>query len=201
MPVNSLSENFIRKLQQLQKEQGTISADDIRKTIQELALATNEVLLTELRSVMDRIHHVRSEMGKLDGQKLSKEFIPSANLELEAIVKATEQATNIILDAAEGLQATAKKAPREIGDAINLHTGKIVEACTFQDITGQRVSRVVKTLVDIEKELEGFLSGKPASKASAPAAKGGAIDEASLMNGPQLKQPSQEEIDKLFDSL
>ena len=76
------------------------------------------------------------------------------------------------------------------------------EACNFQDITGQRISKVVKTLQFIEERVnkmieiwgeEGFTDVKQDQEERDA--------EAALLNGPQLANQgvSQADIDKLFD--
>ena len=76
---------------------------------------------------------------------LKQEKIPRAGLELEAIVASTEKATGTIMDAAEEIMsadATSENYVESINDACM----RIFEACSFQDITGQRITKVVSTL-------------------------------------------------------
>ena len=95
----------------------------------------------------------------------------------------------------------------ENGDAITNEVMKIFEACSFQDITGQRITNVVKTL----KEIEGKVSKIIAIIASRIPGIGDADtssvedtksvnEEDNLLNGPQLpdKAISQDDIDKIL---
>ncbi len=88
--------------------------------------------------------------------------------QLEAVVKATEQATNRIMDLAEGLQgglAAIRGHARNVSDGdirqailavCDQREGDILEifsACSFQDITGQRVKKAVDAVRSVEKAL------------------------------------------------
>ena len=84
--------------------------------------------------------------------ELKGERIPEAGRELEAIVQSTEDATGTIMDAAEEIMG-ADMSSSEGADAINDACKRIFEACSFQDITEQRISKVVSTLTFIEERL------------------------------------------------
>jgi chemotaxis protein CheZ len=136
--------------------------------------------------------------------------------ELDEIVSATEQATHTILGAGETITQHCEAILGEIGDldviAPRLHdtmeqVSRIMEACSFQDITGQRVTKVVNTLEFIEDRIrrivsdwgqEAFLD-LPLDDDTTGAADDD--DEARLLNGPQLTGAglSQDDIDALFD--
>ncbi len=88
--------------------------------------------------------------------------------QLEAVVRATEQATNRIMDLAEGLQgglAAVREQALKISDVdirqailsvCDQRDGDILEifaACSFQDITGQRVKKAVDAVRSVEKAL------------------------------------------------
>jgi chemotaxis protein CheZ len=87
-------------------------------------------------------------------------------------------------------------------------TTEIYEACGFQDITGQRITKVVKALKDIEEKIdalvEAFGSEIAKYKKSAPEEEPEpeAVTDEDLLNGPQLKEKAQtqEEIDVLLAS-
>ncbi len=90
-----------------------------------------------------------------------------------------------------------------LGDQIANEIIKIFEACNFQDITGQRINKVVKTIRFIEEKILAMIDIWGAEAfidlpvASDPSASG--VD--SLMNGPQLQNQgiTQDEINALFD--
>ena len=73
--------------------------------------------------------------------------------ELDAVVAATEEATNTIMNCCDDISAIAGKVGGEDGDALMNNVTKMFEACNFQDITGQRIGKVVKTLRYIETHI------------------------------------------------
>ena len=89
---------------------------------------------------------------------------------------------------------------------IQNHVTEVLTACSFQDITGQRTTKVVNTLQYIEQrvssmiEIWGVQGGTPA-----PAPARDAEDnrpDAHLMNGPAADGgPSQADVDALFEKL
>ena len=74
-------------------------------------------------------------------------------------------------------------------------TIKIYEACSFQDITGQRISKVVTALKIIETRIEAITGRYGMSNVAR-----GVEESDSLLNGPQSADLaiSQDEIDKLL---
>jgi chemotaxis protein CheZ len=67
----------------------------------------------------------------------------NSGLELEAVVEATERAANQIMEAAEAIGAWVASGARdpESVTAVAERINSIFEACSFQDLTGQRVRR------------------------------------------------------------
>lgn len=121
-----------------------------------------------------------------------------AGVELDAVVKITEDAANRILDAADRIgerledEATWSDASTR-ADALDKTRNDIQEiliACAFQDITGQRIQRALDNLQTIESRLEATLS------------KFG-IDTGPFRESVEAhveKGSEQAEIDRLFDS-
>jgi chemotaxis protein CheZ len=142
--------------------------------------------------------------------EISHTHIPAAADELDAVVAETAAATGALMDACDRLQAQDMSgASHPLQDAINAEVTAIFEACSFQDITGQRITKVVKALKNIEQKVADILkalghASKSADKALANVAaeKETPKGDAALLNGPQLsgKAISQEEIDKLLSS-
>lgn len=139
----------------------------------------------EFRELATYIEDAKSEISQLRPGDLKQEKLPRAGLELDAIVQATEEATNTIMEAAESLMDIDSDDPDEIKGVVMDKCMAIFEACSFQDITGQRISKVVTTLTHIEDRLSQlqhiWWSGE----------EGGAdepekVGDAALLNGPQL---------------
>jgi len=143
------------------------------------------------------ISKARQEIVEMRPSQLTTNQIPRAGQELDAIVKATESATNTIMEAAEEIMAAADDS-----ETINDACMRIFEACSFQDITGQRVTKVIGTLEYIEDRLGSLqsawgpdLGAQPANTEAAPGE-----DETGLLNGPQLEGEgvSQDDVDRMF---
>ncbi|MFN8734396.1 MAG: protein phosphatase CheZ, partial [Hyphomonadaceae bacterium] len=77
---------------------------------------------------------------------------------------------------------------------------EIFEACTFQDITGQRIKKVVDTLTHIEQRLERFASVMGVEDAELEETLEDKRKRENLLNGPALNGPevAQDDIDALF---
>jgi chemotaxis protein CheZ len=95
----------------------------------------------------------------------------NSGVELEAVVQATEHAANQIMEAAEAisrwLQAGGDPAALP---AVTRQVNAIFEACTFQDLTGQRIRRAIEHLQQVESMLSGMMQEVPADTHDPPVA-------------------------------
>lgn len=173
----------------------------IREEIEKIASYISHAL-EEIASIAPLAEEESAGKAGDDGSSIRN--ISYANAELAAVVAATEQATNNILDAADAIQNRAGNisdaaTKNEIMDA----TVKIYDACNFQDITGQRISKVARTLDYINTKIASLRSVIEETTVEVHEVDLQLHDkrpDAALMNGPQLPgaAPSQEEIDRLF---
>jgi chemotaxis protein CheZ len=151
-----------------------------------------DTLLREVRALSEFITKARGEIAAIRPNDLKAEKLPRAGKELEAIVKSTEAATGTIMDAAEAIMgADASEATME-------HCTRIIEACAFQDLTGQRITKVVHTLTTIEQRLlalDTAWGGVKDAKLTDPQG------EERFLNGPALEGEGHDQagIDALFD--
>lgn len=143
------------------------------------------------------ITRTRSEIAALRPVHLKTEKLPRAGQELDAVVKETEEATHEIMASAEGLMAWTGSAA-ELSPAIEAACMRIFEACAFQDITGQRVRKVVQTIHHVEERLEQLirLLGGDSGEEEEDRRTG----DAALLNGPQLAGlgNDQNSVDAMF---
>jgi len=161
---------------------------------------SSEEIFNELKSLKAVIDQARSEVGGIKAHDINDKHIPTATDELDAIVNATAEATGNIMDACEAIQEIA--ATGDVADSIESHVTNIFEACSFQDITGQRITKIVNTLKSIEEKVNRLVDvlghhDKEISKSDEGDERTG---DNALLNGPQLPEDaiSQEEIDKLL---
>lgn len=175
-----------------------------------------EVMRAELQSMAAHIQHAKQEIAALHNKdtrvEASNNRIVTATSELDQIVQATERATSDILNAAERIMEAAGQLPAEQADAAQLLTDQATEiftACSFQDITGQRISKVVNTLRYIDQRVAAMVEiwgadAIAAAKPSAPsAAAGDGRPDAHLLNGPAMpgQGHTQNEIDALLNGV
>lgn len=170
-------------------------------------------LFLEINALKDFIDKMKDEMGDIVPDEIKNNFIPIATDELDAVVIATEEATNKILDSCEEMQATTASLDAPIKEKVEELTTTIFEACNFQDITGQRITKVVETLKHIEERVNSLVATFEASGLEFEKTDPGDHikvtpnhsddPDKELINGPQSveKQVDQDEIDRLLASL
>jgi len=166
-------------------------------------------IFSELEKLAAYIQDAKKEIAALRPQEVKEDFLPRASDELDAIIGATADATNAIMDATEIVEDVMAGLKDKPADQLMTATTAIYEACTFQDITGQRITRVVQTLQDIESKVDGLLTAFDTGEGKATKIKTlkkkpekKEITDADLLNGPQDadKATSQAEIDALLAS-
>ncbi len=107
----------------------------------------------ECRAMSDYIINARREIASLQPKDLDTARIPRAGMELDAIVQQTEEATNTIMESAEAIMAADPSDADAFQNVVQEHIVRIFEACSFQDLTGQRISKVVETLRYVEERI------------------------------------------------
>ena len=179
-------------------------AEVAAQSLQGFFQAMDAKVYRELREIAGYIESMRTEIGALQVNDLKNTRIPSAGEELGAIVKATETATNTIMECAEALMGADASDPAAYKALADEKMMIIFEACSFQDITGQRIAKVVETLQHIEqrvsrfadvmqaKDFEGFLDEREKARAERK--------EKLLLNGPPLAGHGvdQSKVDEMF---
>jgi chemotaxis protein CheZ len=175
------------------------------KKVEEKGDVSREAIQTELRELSALIEQTRAEIRQTGMSEIGGKHIPSATDELDAVVAATEVATEAIMDGCDAIAAQAAKLPPADGEALTVEVTKILEACSFQDITGQRITKVVKSLKTIDEKVARLLSILDDKVPGLHQADEGdtRTGDAKLLNGPQMpdKAISQDDIDKLLADL
>jgi chemotaxis protein CheZ len=170
-------------------------------------------LKVELDSIYEAIARTKREIATLRYAGAQGKEITRVTDELGAIVLGTETATNSILAAAEkidelssNLSSRLSGGDQEIAREILDHVISIFEACNFQDITGQRISKVVNAMRFVEERVHHMIDiwgGLESFKDIETIADSSRQGDAALLNGPALASDkgvtSQDAIDALFD--
>lgn len=212
------SDQLLQKLkerggQALSREEiSTIVADAV-KGIEGDVTSSDLRLYSEIEALAGYIQSARQEIAAVQAEGINTTHIPSATDELDAVTDATAEATNNIMNACDQISAVAGEVGGAQGDKLNAIVTDIYEACNFQDITGQRITKVVRTLKHIEEQIlrlvqafggEGAGGGAAQTGAAAASQSAGSTvssgDEKDLLNGPQLPGNAidQDEIDRLL---
>ena len=203
-----------RTLETLDTTQTLASAAEISAVVETVMNSlSGDVSLTEfklyheLQKLADYIQSAKREIAAIRPDEIRATHIPMATDELDAVVDATAEATGIILDSAESLEKVAGAMPIEAGEEIRNIATRIYEACNFQDVTGQRITKVVRALKHIEEKIDALLTAfgegiKAPAAAGTPSAPVSG-DESYLLHGPQLPQEAnkQDDIDAILANL
>ncbi|MBX3515554.1 MAG: protein phosphatase CheZ [Rhodospirillales bacterium] len=165
----------------------------------------------EVAALRRTIQRTKDELAALRAKRALPVAVSVTTNELDAVVEATETATNCILASAEEIDGAvrtlrafcARDEEVSVLEEIAERVVRIFEACNFQDITGQRITKVVNTVKSVEASIDRMIDylGGPAAFAEFAAPAEDPEDDTHLLNGPPLdidSKISQDDIDKLF---
>ncbi len=170
----------------------------------------------EIADISGRIKATKAEIAALRHPMAGEDKFLLASEELGAVVKATEIATNAIISCAEDLEEIVHEVRAQLPEGYQSSRMndmqetivRIYEACNFQDLTGQRINKVVRALSFIEERVDSMLGvwhkGDLASMPLPPSIIKN--DQGLALTGPAPLEPSaagdnisQAAIDALFD--
>ena len=192
MPAGRTDAELGRRLEELAGTHGEmVRTSEIAEVVASLLAtlkgdlsAEDLALFSELESLANYIRSTRTEIAALRPDEVKNEYLPAAADELDAIVAATAEATNTIMD-----------------------------ACGFQDITGQRITKVIKALQHIEDKVDALVAafgseidkieaGQPEQKPGEKKEDDKPLEDSELLQGPQKagEGQTQAEIDALLAS-
>lgn len=173
-----------------------------------------ERIRNEVQGIASRIDQTKKEIGALRHPLAQEDKLISATFELSSVVSHTEEATTKIFDGVEKIEEIARElrttgideyAASRVSEISDVCT-TIIEACSFQDLTGQRINKVVRTLAFIEERINTMLEiwGHEEVGRVAPVVEGATDLKDTggvVLHGPQDadRANSQADIDKLFE--
>lgn len=144
-----------------------VAVDDVRRLFRETRDTPHidpashiKILRRELQELSAHIAETRREVAALKPDDPSANRIMVATEELDAILQATEHATTEILNGSERIQSVAdrlRKDQPELASILDREVMEIMTACSFQDITGQRMTKVVNALRYIERRVHAMI--------------------------------------------
>lgn len=218
--MSSIDHALIARIQEAEPESQNPNAQEIENIIRNVldslgpGISLQEITFyAELEKLHEFIEKAKEEIRGLRPDEIHDAHLPQANDELSAVVRATEEATGKILDAAEMIEQVADVLEGETKERLSAATTAIYEASNFQDITGQRITKVTTALRHIDEKITSLLSAFSVNSQKDGAQKNQDtplqqaptqhVDDKKLLNGPQLPEnaQSQDDIDALFDNL
>lgn len=163
----------------------------------------------ELRELLQFIGAAKTELLSMQPKSLTERDIPGAHDQLDAIVSATEETAGVIMDAADTIGELAGEVDEKASVKLMDVSTQLFEASSFQDLTGQRITKVTRTLKHLEERL-GALAEAIGDDYVAPSEEeeierddaGEVVHSEDLLHGPQLEGEgnNQDEIDALLAS-
>ncbi len=182
----------------LTREQVTSAITTLMGKLSSQSTQIHEKIVQDLFDLAGQIDSLYAELGNIQPNNLKSDHLKSAHDELSAVVEATSTATFQIIGEMEKLEKLAKELPADKGPQVVDCVTRVYEACSFQDITGQRITKVVKTLKAVEERVDALIHTLGGTRPSEM--KDTRIGEEALLNGPSLPGQgiSQDEIDKLL---
>lgn len=202
------------RIEEARRQNGErILLDDVQSLVDGLidaivaqAGAENRQMENELREVLDYVVRAKQEFMSIGPRTLSAKKIPDANNELNAILGATEEAAGQIMDAADQVSELAGTVGGPTGSQLQSISTRLYEASAFQDICGQRITKVLAILKFLEGRLAALAETLGDSRLEEEDEtvefdkNGLAVDPDRLTHGPQLegKGISQNQVDALL---
>jgi len=164
----------------------------------------------DLTNIHEIIAHHRRELFALIAEGKERRMARAAG-ELNAAVEGMETATQKILASAEVVDDCARALASALDDDyhhglaqdVQDHVVRIYEACNFQDLAGQRIGKVIATLLMIEERLAAMIERcNNSDSKNRPAAPAEQPSNYEFINGPRLDgdsgHASQGDIDAMF---
>jgi chemotaxis protein CheZ len=170
-----------------------------------------ERLKTETETIRFALARTKQEIATLHIATLDAQETSRVTRELDAVAESTERATGLILTAAEAIDEAANnlsaslKNEQEAALALDIQDNvlRIFEACNFQDISGQRIAKVLATLKFVEERIACMVEiwgGVETLRPYAATLRHERPD--SLLHGPKLDgdsgHASQDDVDRMF---
>jgi chemotaxis protein CheZ len=124
----------------------------------------NDVLEDNLKALFIYIQRVRKEIASLNSAGDGENKFVTMGEQLDGIVESTMDATEIIMGAVEANANTVHELRGQITDEkqrvlldqLLENQNAVFEACAFQDLTGQRISKIIKSVTYVEERVNAL---------------------------------------------
>jgi chemotaxis regulatin CheY-phosphate phosphatase CheZ len=124
--------------------------------------AEAERMRIDLVEMMNAITRTKTEIAAIRPTRDASNHFDHASMELDAIVGATEKAASDILATAERVQEIAwtlreQGVDASVCDLLDANTTEFYTACSFQDLAGQRIRKVIEVLRFLEARIDAMI--------------------------------------------
>ncbi|WP_020591631.1 protein phosphatase CheZ [Kiloniella laminariae] len=174
---------------------------------------TDGRLRQELEKLVMYMGRLREELADASRKKGERTDFENMSVQLDALVRNTEVASDQILKSSEGIldlvdmirDEKDEEARHSMCDTLTAHAMDTLEACSFQDLTGQRVTKILHSLQFVEDRVNAMINiyGQEAViNRGAELSANDIPEEEVAMDGPAVIEEeaiSQDDIDALFD--
>lgn len=189
-------------------------AEIMTRSLKKLFTTADNPLYGECLMLAAYLTKARTELEGVRPMTLRDMHLPTAKGELEEIRAHTEEATNTIMESAETILSTDAESVDDYQGFVTEQVLKIFEACSFQDITGQRAEKVATVLRDTGHQFDSVINALGESHEERLSPKEETEEERrvreNLLHGPAASDEaidqdevdeliSQDDIDSLFD--
>ena len=173
---------------------------------EELAL-----LRREIHSMSETIEKTKAEIKAIYSSSADQKRMDVMRDELGSVVKDTEIATGSILESMEAVDdlaqfiKSAAKNPEivQASDGVLDQVVRVFETCNFQDLTGQRINKVVNTMKHIEERIRVIVAiwGEDSLQHHGSIEVKGQddLDKTLATTYQEAEKVTQADIDKLFE--
>ena len=127
-----------------------------RKPVREDERANLETLAREVETVARYVSGLKREIGALRANEIYRERLPRAQGDLKSIQETTASSVNAIMEAGEAILSSDATTLETYRAQTEAKIMAIFEACSFQDLAGQRVARVDEVISQLERRLQRF---------------------------------------------
>lgn len=176
---------------------------EMMESIQYYSTRASETIYRELETLSHVISEANAEIVAIKPKEICDLHLPGAADELDAIVQHTELATNQIFAAVESIEAATAGIDPAVAEKITEAVTQIYEACSFQDLTGQRIGKVMRALREVQTRV-GSLLVAFGNQANEPEVTDRSLPtdgrDGGILHGPALPAaaPNQADIDAMF---
>jgi len=199
-----------RKVFRIEELVGTARAVPPQHSARSSAAESAPTIYGELAAIQEVVARNKRELSALINDGNERRMSRAAG-ELGAAVEGMEKATQKILASAEAIDECARALASALTDDyhhglaqdVQDHVVRVYEACNFQDLAGQRIGKVIATLIMVEEQLAAMIERYQSNgDASRPAGETHRTYAGDFINGPRLDgdtgHVSQQDIDAMF---